>query len=253
MSPIVKKSLMGKIKQQWQLSLLVLFFLPLLLRLGFWQAERAEEKQQLLAVYQQQQNLPAQSFSALVNNNLDLSYRPVIITGTYDKDSYWLLDNQPRQGKVGYEVIMPLQVDIEIDSTLIKQTILVNRGWVQAPRLRSELPNIETSSGQLTIKGYFYIPSENAIFNDTGNSSDLLQTWPKRVLALNIQQAEKALATTVYPQVLRINDESPSAFITEWPVINTLPEKHYGYSVQWFAMALALMLLYVWAMVKKPE
>ena len=244
---------MEKIKQQWQLSLLVLFFLPLLLWLGFWQSERAEEKQQLLAVYQQQQNLPAQKFSALVNNDFDLSYRPVIITGTYDKDSYWLLDNQPRQGKVGYEVVMPLQIDIEVGSQLIKQTILVNRGWVQAPRLRSELPNIETSAGQLTIKGYFYIPSENAIFNDTGNSSDLLQTWPKRVLALNIQQAEKALATTVYPQVLRINDESPSAFITEWPVINTLPEKHYGYSVQWFAMALVLILLYVWAMVKKPE
>ena len=65
--------------------------------------------------------------------------------------------------------------------------------------------------------------------------------------------AEKTLATSVYPQVLRINDENPSAFITEWPVINTLPEKHYGYSVQWFAMALALVFLYAWAMVKKPE
>ena len=264
MLPVVKTTLMGKIKQQWQLSLLVLLFLPLLLRLGFWQADRAEEKQQLLAVYQQQQNLPAQNFTALDSSNIDLSYRPVILTGTYDQGSYWLLDNQPRQGKVGYEVVMPLHVEMQVGSQQMKQTVLVNRGWIKAPRLRSDLPNIETPSGQLTIEGYFYTPSQNAIFRDMANSSDInnssdlsnsasLETWPKRVLSLNVQQAEKTLATSVYPQVLRINDENPSAFITEWPVINTLPEKHYGYSVQWFAMALALVFLYAWAMVKKPE
>jgi surfeit locus 1 family protein len=246
--------LIKRIKQQWQLSLLVLLFMPLLLRLGFWQAERAEEKQQLLAVYQQQRNLPAQNFAELLNNNIDVSYRPIIIAGTYDANSYWLLDNQPRQGKVGYEVIMPLQVDIKVDSQLIKSTILVNRGWIKASRLRSDLPIIDTPSDSITIKGYFYTPSKNAIFsNIESNSSDLSQVWPKRVLALTTQQAEKVLATTVYPQVLRINDQSPSALITDWPVINTLPEKHYGYSVQWFAMALALFFLYVWAIVKKPD
>jgi surfeit locus 1 family protein len=252
MPSVVKKSLMGKIKQQWQLSLLVLLFLPLLLKLGFWQADRAEEKQQLLAVYQQQQNLPAQNFTALEDNSLDLSYRPVIITGTYDKGSYWLLDNQPRRGKVGYEVVMPLQVEMQVGSQQIKQTILVNRGWVKAPRLRSELPNIETPLEQLTIEGYFYTPSQNAIFRDV-DDNDTSDVWPKRVLSLSIQQAEKKLSTTVYPQILRINDESISAFITDWPVINTLPEKHYGYSVQWFSLALALVFLYVWAIVKKPE
>jgi cytochrome oxidase assembly protein ShyY1 len=262
MFPVVKKPLIKTIKQQWQLSLLVLLFLPLLLRLGFWQAERAEEKQQLLAVYQQQQNLPAKNFTELANNNSDVSYRPVIITGTYDKDRYWLLDNKPRQGKVGYEVIMPLQVDTLVYKELGKeaskksnsQTILVNRGWIKAPRLRSDFPLVEAPSEKVTIKGYFYIPSKNAIFRNIDNSSsDLSQAWPKRVLALRTKQAKAVLATTVYPQVLRINDESPSALITEWPVINTLPEKHYGYSVQWFAMALALVCLYAWAIIKKPE
>jgi len=252
MFPVVIKPLIKRIKQQWQLSLLVLLFLPLLLKLGFWQAERAEEKQQLLAVYQQQQNLPAQNFAALSNKRSDISYRPVIMTGIYDKDRYWLLDNQPRQGKVGYEVVMPLQLEVKLGLQSSKQTVLVNRGWIKAPRLRSEWPIIETPLETVTIKGYFYTPSQNAIFRDIDNNN-LLKAWPKRVLALNTQQAEEALATTVYPQVLRINDESPSALITEWPVINTLPEKHYGYSVQWFAMALALVCLYAWAIIKKPE
>ena len=244
MFPVVKITL-RRVKQQWKLSLLVLLFLPLLARLGYWQLDRAVDKEQLLAVYQQQQNLPAENFEQLIlgqftDEHSDIHYRPVIVKGIYDQDRYWLLDNQPRQGKVGYEVIMPLHVS--------GQWVLVNRGWVQASRLRSELPIFDTPSGRVVLQGYFHIPSKNAVLSQA--NSDLVQEWPKRVIELSVANIEQTLGVTVYSKVLRIESDNPGALITDWPMINTSPEKHYGYAMQWFLMALALVFLYAWAIVK---
>ena len=240
MFPVVK-AILKRVKLQWKLSLLVLLFLPLLVRLGYWQLDRAVDKEQLLAVYQQQQNLPAENFEQLIlEQHSDIHYRPAILNGIYDQDRYWLLDNQPRQGKVGYEVIMPLNVS--------GQWVLVNRGWVQASRLRSELPIFDTPSGRVVLQGYFHIPSKNAVMSQT--NSDLTQEWPKRVIELNVAKIEQALGDAVYSKVLRIDSDNPGALITDWPMINTSPEKHYGYAMQWFLMALALVFLYAWAIVK---
>jgi cytochrome oxidase assembly protein ShyY1 len=238
-------SLAKKVKngllEQWQLTLLVVLFLPLLFRLGFWQLERAEEKQQLLSVYQQQRKLPARKVE-FVETSAELSdYQSLIISGQYDSEHYWLLDNKPRGGKVGYEVVMPLWTG--------QQWILVNRGWVAAPRLREQLPTIETPVEFIMIQGYFYSSSKNALL--THSESDLAQAWPKRVLKIDISSVEKALNKQVFPTILRIEADNPSALITDWPVINTLPEKHQAYAVQWFAMAIALIFLYVWALMKK--
>ncbi len=233
-------SLRKRVINQWQLSLLFLLFLPLLLRLGYWQLERAEEKQQLLTVYQQQRNLPAQKFS-LSSTKKIADYQSIVLEGEYLHQYYWLLDNKPRSGKVGYEVIMPLKVEGGI--------VLINRGWVVAPRLRGELPEITTPTETVKIQGYFYQASKNAIFVNT--ESDWLEQWPKRVLQLSVATAEQNINSAIYEKILRISSHSDGAFITDWPVINTLPEKHQGYAVQWFAMAIALLLLYLWALYKR--
>ncbi len=233
------------IKQQWKLSLLVVLFLPLLLRLGFWQLERAEQKRQLASVYQYQQSLPAIPFISDDKHSKDINYRPLILTGTYDNNRYWLIDNIPRNGEVGYEVVMPFNVK--------GQWVLVNRGWVAAPLLRDQLPVIPALENSRTITGYFYSPSKNAVINS--GASDWVEPWPQRVLHLDLDVIEQSLegSLPVYSKVFRINEESPSAFITDWPVMNTLPEKHHGYAVQWFAMSLALLLLYLWALFKKYD
>jgi len=231
------------IKQHWQISLLVLLFLPLFMRLGFWQLDRASEKQQELTVYQQRQDLPALPLKALSNSEI-VKYRTLELEGIYDANHYWLLDNQPRDGKTGYEVIMPLVSDAGV--------ILINRGWVEASPRRENLPKIETPAGQVTIKGYLNTGQKNAIFDKT--LSDLTIDWPKRVLQVNLAEAAALIAKMDNTQVLlsdtslmlRIDSSSPGAFLTEWPLINTKPEKHKGYAVQWFAMALALLALYIW-------
>ncbi len=98
------------LKQQWKITILVALFLPVLTYLGFWQLDRAEQKEKLLAFYEQQSELAHTSLAEL-DANAKTKYRNVTIVGNYDIDHYWLLDNQQRQGKPGYEVIMPFRVD----------------------------------------------------------------------------------------------------------------------------------------------
>lgn len=232
------------IKKQWKLSVFVLVFLPLLLRLGVWQLERAEEKQALLTVYQQQQQLPAIPFADIKIKG-GVSYQKVIVEGRYNPTKYWLLDNRSRNGRVGYEVVMPFVTQ--------NSMIFVNRGWVQAPARRELLPDITTPTDTIVLKGYFHRPSENAVVKH--NISDLALEWPKRVLQLdpismhkNLADDNKVLASNT---VLRLDENTLSALLTEWPIINTRPEKHQAYAVQWFAMALTLFLLYVWCLTRK--
>jgi len=241
--------LLQAIKQYWKISLLVVLFLPVLIWLGFWQLDRAEQKQRELTVYQQRQNLPVVPLAEL-EANTPAKYRVVSLRGRYDDKHYWLLDNQPRGGKAGYEIIMPFISQSGI--------LLVNRGWLAASPRRSELPKIKTPLNEVVISGYLSASQENAIFDNT--ISDLTGEWPKRVLQVKVQDAlDKVIKTKEGLRsllsrtdenrsalLLRIDADSPGALLTEWPVINTKPEKHQGYAVQWFSMALALLALYVW-------
>lgn len=47
------------------------------------------------------------------------------------------------------------------------------------------------------------------------------------------------------PVSLRLDESSTGAFQTERLVVNVTPAKHTGYAVQWFAMALALGIIFI--------
>ena len=221
-------------------TIVFLLILPVLLRLGFWQLDRAEEKRQLLAVYQQQADLPAIPLSKLSKDKKE-SYRKIVVEGIYDSEKYWLLDNRSREGYAGYEVLMPLRSEDGI--------VLVNRGWVEALSRRDLLPDIATPSKKVTIEGYLHPLPANAVIDHS--ESDLPVEWPKRVLQLDENNAQTSLQADIYPLLVRINDNMPGALITRWSVINSQPEKHHGYAVQWFAMAVALLGLYSWLLVRE--
>ena len=235
-------SVFKTIRYHWKVTLFVLFFLPILIYLGCWQLDRAQQKRVLEAVYQQQQALPAIPLQT-VSEAVNLNYRNVTVQGHYNQQQYWLLDNRARDGKVGYEVIMPLVNE--------HYTVLVNRGWVKAPLHREQLPDIQTPSETLFIEGQLYPAPQNALIKHS--QSDLVVNWPKRVLHLDHEDAKKILNNNVYPLILRIADDSPSALVTQWSHINMRPEKHQAYAVQWFAMALLLVGLYAWFLFREKR
>jgi surfeit locus 1 family protein len=43
---------------------------------------------------------------------------------------------------------------------------------------------------------------------------------------------------------LRLDETTPSALPRYWPVTSMSPEKHRGYAVQWFLMAIAVIIAF---------
>ena len=271
----MSRSLFKTLSLHWKITLFVLFFFPVLLKLGFWQLDRADEKQALVSAYHKQQTLAAIPLKMLpITENR--RYQKVIVTGVYDTEHYWLLDNRSRQGRVGYEVIMPFMMDDE-------GILLINRGWVPSTSRRSQLPKISTPTTKVTLEGYLAIPPANAIIKHSEN--DWIKPWPKRILQLDLQVAARDLNTavyshavssntvssntvssntassntassntvyphTIYPQLLNIDHGQAGAFMTDWTIINMSPQKHQAYAIQWFTLSIVLLLLYAWYLLR---
>lgn len=221
----------------WKILLFVAFFLPALVYLAFWQVSRSDEKQRLLETYNQRGIDEPIALTGL-STSADQLYVRVKITGGYDNRSPLLLDNRVRRGRPGYEVISPFQ-------TIEGQWLLVNRGWVEAGLDRRVLPEIIDVTGQVVLIGYLYqSPGKQVMLGEdnwaVGAGSKVIQNAaPDKV-------SEK-LEKVFYDYHLRLEADSPGAYETGWMIVNVLPARHTGYAVQWSALALALIILSIFA------
>ncbi|MDI9243742.1 SURF1 family protein [Marinobacter sp. CHS3-4] len=223
----------------WRLLLFSGLFLPLLLALGFWQIDRAAQKQQQLDRWDRQSTQLA--WAEQLNQGV-AEGQPVTVDGHYG-DKTWLLDNRTRDGIAGYEVLTLFQ-------PVAGEALIVNRGWVQAPRRRDELPQIDTPPGNVVLAGRLdEYPEPPVLVETTGVDT----RWPRRVQALTQSDAE-ADSPELAPMILRLQGpDQPGAYRADWAPDRMGPQTHYGYAVQWFSLATALVILTVVASYRKTE
>ncbi|MDR0779681.1 MAG: SURF1 family protein [Pseudomonadales bacterium] len=227
----------------WKLTLLYVLLLPLLLRLGFWQLAREEEKRELLAVYESRQQEAPVALAAL-NPADDLQYRQVHFTGHPDNAHFFLLDNRIYRGQVGYEVLQAVRTEADA-------VVFINRGWAAQGATRADLPVLAPLPDPLEVRGSVYVPVGDPVVLGAAMSDG----WPRviEVLDLPQMQAAAAFAGLRFPYTVRVAEGAAGALVRYWPVINLSPEMHRGYAVQWFAMALALTLLYLFYSTRPSE
>jgi surfeit locus 1 family protein len=213
----------------WRLMVFAGVFLPLLIGLGLWQLDRAAEKKIRLAQWQQQAT--ELSWPQHIAEGLQPG-QPVTLTGEYGNNT-WLLDNRTRDGAVGYEVLTLFYP--ESGSPLV-----INRGWILAPRRRDELPDINTPEGGVAVSGRLSEYPVPPVLMQTPNDQ---AGWPKRVQALTRAEVT-AQVPAVAPLILRLKGpDQPGAYRADWTPDTMGPQTHYGYAVQWFSLAAALVIL----------
>ena len=226
----------------WKLTLFVVLFLPLLIRLGFWQLDRAEEKRQILHEHQLLVDQPAVPYGQ-VNKDVAKNYLNISVQGKFG-ENYFLLDNQVYKGKFGYEVIQPLVL-------ASGEIMLVSRGWIAGSLDRRQLPAVEMPAGTVQLEGYLYQP-QGAIQLDAKTWA--AEGWPKVIQAADVEKMYKALGDNAKirsPFLLRLRDGQPLLLTAHWQIVNVRPERHTAYAYQWFGMALLLVILYIVASIKR--
>ncbi|GGY60802.1 SURF1 family protein [Marinobacter zhanjiangensis] len=229
-------------RPDWRLLLLALVLLPVLLGLGFWQLGRAAEKEQLLSQWSD----PAR---ATEWGQLDIdgavTGQPISLTGDYGAP-VWLLDNRTRDGAPGYEVLSLFHPDQG-------PPVLVNRGWVLAERRRDQLPEIDTPQGPVRLLARvadYPVPPVLAGEPTAGEQAD---RWPRRVQALPKEQVVR-VEPEVAARTVKLDDSNqPGAFRADWEPDMMEAQTHYGYALQWFSMAAALIILTIIASFRKQE
>ena len=224
---------MNRFRPGWLPTLVVFILLPLLIWLGFWQLGRADEKRLLIAASDARRVAAPLPIPAL-EQQPELAYTRVSLQGTFDSAHSVLLDSRTRAGAAGVELLQPFY---DQASGL---WLLVNRGWLAWPD-RRVAPSFTTPEAPQSLTGWVYLPpGEGFLLKETDSSG-----WPKLVNTVDARALWKELGRGGAPFEVRL-DPGAAAYQADWPVVAMDPEKNLGYAVQWFALALALLVLFIY-------
>jgi surfeit locus 1 family protein len=224
-----------QINLNWKLAIFSLTSLTLFIYLGIWQLDRESEKISLMQAVEARVNQVPLTASALFASGTSVDGLPVVIEGHYSEQQPLLKDNVVLAGRVGFEVLA-LFIDEATDIVF-----LVNRGFVPMGKTRDVLPQIPpTSQDRLSLTAHVYVSTALEQQFSVGELIDGLQI----VQSADPKLLQTALNATVYPHLLRLDETTPSALPRYWPVTSMSPEKHRGYAVQWFLMAIAVIIAF---------
>lgn len=207
--------------------------------LMLWQIGRAEERKQLQSQIMQRSELPVAALTDRESVNLaNDRYRRFQIAGSFSNQHQLLLDNVVHDGRPGYEVITPFQ-------TSQGQSLLINRGWIDAGRDRTVLPDITVSEEQLTLTVMLDKPRSAPVVGlDVIESS---HRW--NYLDLDFYKQYSGIEIPDY--LLLLAKDSPSAFISRWPEVEDKSGMHIGYAIQWGVFALIALGTFLGVNIKR--
>ena len=224
-------------------TLAVVIVLPLLAALGFWQLERAKETQAYLDSLEAGRQAGPVSLGARLPAYPDIEHRIATARGRYDSAHQFLLDNQTYKGRVGYHVLTPFRLR-EGDSA-----VLVDRGWVLGSINRDVLPDVAVPETARRVQGV--VDKGPSVGIRLGEAYRGEGAWPRRLGYVDFRYISEALPYRVAPYLIRLDPRAEGGFVREPPKPAMGPERNIGYAVQWFAMASAVVIIYILVNLKR--
>jgi surfeit locus 1 family protein len=219
-------------------TIITLVLLPVLAGLGVWQLHRAGWKQGLIDQHAENALQAPVGLKTLLARGETLEYHPVVARGRYDLEHQLLLDNRTHNGYAGYHVLTPLYLS---DS---KDVVLVNRGWVPLGSDRAQLPELPGTPDELMVYATINLPPEKLFRLDEAEEDNA--GWPKVVQQLKMSQLEQLLGHPLIPVILMLDPKDEYGFVREWKAVYGIsPDKHRAYAMQWFTLALVLLIIYI--------
>jgi surfeit locus 1 family protein len=160
-------------------------------------------------------------------------YRRMSVRGEFLSDAAVFLDNQVLGTTPGLVVFMPLRL---ADSNM---HVLVKRGWMAAPANRAIEPSVRTPAGPVDVAGTALPP--NSRFLELSSDTQAGRVWQN----VTLERTVAATRLEFQPLILEQTSDLDDGLVRNWPRPARGSAKHYGYALQWGAMALTIVVLYV--------
>ena len=213
-------------------SILILATMAFLVSLGFWQLDRADQKRTIEASIQKANTGVVE---LIVNQNelLNKEYFEVRLQGSYISDKQFIYDNQIVDQASGYYVLTPFVL------TGQSNAIMINRGFIPWNGRRDQLDDIAVDSAFREVK----IQVSRPIKRIELKTSDISNQFPVLIQAIDFDVIEEISSTSFVDVIGLLDPSSDDGFVRKWEPYTGSIEKHIGYAIQWFLMALVLGII----------
>ncbi|MDB9950770.1 SURF1 family protein [Candidatus Thioglobus sp.] len=223
-------------------SILITATFAFLVSLGFWQLDRADEKRGIEASIKQA-NTGSVELIRKEEGLQSKEYYEVRLQGKYLSDKQFIYDNQIVDQVSGYYVLTPYALEGQ------SKAILINRGFIPWNGRRDKLADIVIGQETREIKVQISKPIKRMELKP----SEVGIQFPVLIQSIDLQDmADRAKAD--FSSVIGLLDASASnGFIRKWVPYTGSIEKHIGYAVQWFLMALVLAIIGIRIAIKQRK
>jgi len=228
----------------WPLTVAAVLLCALFVRLGFWQWYRGNSRQAQWDEFSRGAN----KVLALDSRGIgDVTrFQRVSVTGRYDAEHQFLLDNRTHDGRAGYEVLTPL---VRPGG----RVVLVDRGWVPFTGSRRTLPNIAChcdSTATVTVTGRSdELPTAGLAAGRAPPPGDGM--WPQVTSYPTMSELSKAMARALEPRIILLDPQEPNGYVRDWHPSGVQPIRHWSYAIQWWAFAVVTVIF--WAVASRRE
>lgn len=213
-------------------TLAALVLLGVTLAAGKWQLDRAQYKRDLQArIDARLQAAPVILDGRPVDADT-LHGRRVQVTGRFDPAHEIFIDNRSLQGRPAYQVLTPLLIGGG------SVAVLVDRGRV-SHEWNGPLPVVRVPPAPVRIEGIAGPPP--AKYLELSREVVQGKVWQN----LDLPRYAAGLPYPLLPVVVTQLNDTGDGLYREWLRPDSGVEKHLGYAFQWFAMAAAIVILYV--------
>ena len=223
-------------------SILITATFAFLVSLGFWQLERADDKRSIEASIKQA-NTGSVELIKKEEGLQSKEYYEVRLQGKYLSDKQFIYDNQIVDQVSGYYVLTPYALEGQ------SKSILINRGFIPWNGRRDKLADIVIGQETREIKVQISKPIKRMELK----TSEVSIQFPALIQSIDLQDmADRAKVD--FSSVIGLLDASASnGFIRKWEPYTGSIEKHIGYAIQWFLMALVLAIIGIRIAIKQRK
>ena len=205
----------------------------MLLGLASWQVQRLFWKTDLIEMRQTRSQMAPLPLPPVLEDPAAFEFRLVTVTGRFLHGDEMYLGARSLNNNLGYHVITPL---LGAEGTLV----LVDRGWVPLDR---KLPDSRAEGqleGVVSLEGILRLGGRQGWFTPDNRADENFWYW------VDLAAMEVALGRDLMPLMVEAGPApNPGGYPIGGQTRIDLPNDHLQYAVTWYALAVALVVIFV--------